>query len=178
LFEDWLTLIEFSEEGDEDSGRESLVVFEKLCSFFARMEKQLLFSEEVDPNNAIVSINAGAGGTESCDWAEMLYRMILRWAESKKFKVSLVDLQPGDGAGIKSTTFMVEGDYAYGLLKSETGVHRLVRISPFDSSARRHTSFASIFVSAEIDENIEIDIQDICRANHSSPHGNCRNLSE
>ena len=99
-------------------------------------------------------------GTESCDWASMLHRMILRWAESKKFKISHIDHQEGDSAGIKSVTFTVEGNFAYGFLKSETGVHRLVRISPFDSNARRHTSFASIFVSPEIDDEIEIEINE------------------
>lgn len=117
-------------------------------------------SEETDPNNAIISINAGAGGTESCDWASMIHRMITRWAESKSYKVDVMDHQYGDSAGIKSVTFMVNGDFAYGNLKSETGIHRLVRISPFDSAARRHTSFCSVFVSPEIDDSIEIDIQD------------------
>ncbi len=117
-------------------------------------------SDEFDPNNAIVNINAGAGGTESCDWALMLYRMIICWAEKKKFSVKQLDYQSGDSAGIKSSTLIIEGNFAYGLLKSEIGVHRLVRISPFDSNARRHTSFASIFVSAEIDDDIDIDIVD------------------
>jgi len=160
LFDDWVTLMEFAEEGDEDSAKESLLVFDKLIDQSNKSEKRLLLSDELDPNNAIVSINAGAGGTESYDWAEMLYRMIVRWAESKKFKVSQIDYQAGDGAGIKSSTLLIEGNFAYGFLKSETGVHRLVRISPFDSAARRHTSFASIFVSPEIDDSIEIDIQD------------------
>lgn len=114
----------------------------------------------MDPNNAIISINAGAGGTESCDWAGMLYRMIIKWCEKKKYKLSQLDYQPGDSAGIKSVTLMAQGSYAYGSLKSETGVHRLVRISPFDSNARRHTSFASIFVSPEVDDNIDIQIED------------------
>jgi len=120
----------------------------------------VFLSDEVDPNNAILSINAGAGGTESCDWAEMLFRMVVRWCESKKFKVLQMDLQQGDVAGIKSATLMIQGNYAYGLLKGESGVHRLVRISPFDSGGRRHTSFASIFVSPEIDDEIEIEIND------------------
>ncbi len=123
-------------------------------------EKKVLLSGEVDANNAIVMINAGAGGTESCDWASMLYRMVNRWAEEKKFKVQLLDVQDGDSAGIKSATMTIAGPFAYGLLKSESGVHRLVRISPFDSNARRHTSFASVFVSPEIDDEIEIEIND------------------
>lgn len=114
----------------------------------------------MDGNNAIVSINAGAGGTESCDWAYMLYRMITRWCESKNYKLALIDTQDGDSAGIKSCTFSVEGNFAYGYLKSESGIHRLVRISPFDSNARRHTSFASIYVSPEVDDSIEIDIHE------------------
>jgi peptide chain release factor 2 len=124
------------------------------------MERQVLLSGEVDPNNAILSINAGAGGTESCDWADMLFRMVVRWCESKKFKVLQMDLQQGDVAGIKSATLLIQGNYAYGLLKGESGVHRLVRISPYDSGGRRHTSFASIFVTPEIDDEIEIEIQD------------------
>lgn len=159
-FDDWVTLVEFAEEGDEESGKESLLAFDKLVEESNKAEKRLLLSDELDPNNAIVSINAGAGGTESYDWAEMLYRMIVRWAESKSFKVTQMDYQAGDGAGIKSATLLIEGNFAYGFLKSETGVHRLVRISPFDSAARRHTSFASLFVSPEIDDDIEIDIQD------------------
>ena len=105
-------------------------------------------------------INAGAGGTESCDWASMLFRMITRWAELKKFKYQLLDVQDGDSAGIKSATFLISGVFSYGLLKSESGVHRLVRISPFDSNARRHTSFASVFVTPEVDDDIEIEIND------------------
>jgi peptide chain release factor 2 len=124
------------------------------------MERQVFLSGEVDPNNAILSINAGAGGTESCDWADMLFRMVVRWCESKKFKVLQMDLQQGDVAGIKSATLLIQGNYAYGLLKGESGVHRLVRISPYDSGGRRHTSFASIFVTPEIDDEIEIEIQD------------------
>ncbi len=152
--------MDFSKEGDESSGQESLQVFKKLQKELELMERQVLLSEEVDPNNAILSINSGAGGTESCDWADMLLRMIVRWCESKKFKVLQMDLQQGDVAGIKSATLLIQGNYAYGLLKGESGVHRLVRVSPFDSGGRRHTSFASIFVSPEIDDEIEIDIKD------------------
>ena len=147
-------------EGDEASAQEALELFPKLESALGEAEKKALLSGETDPNNAIVTINSGAGGTESCDWAGMLLRMIQRWCESKGFKVQVMDFQYGDSAGIKSATLMVQGNYAYGLLKSETGVHRLVRISPFDSNARRHTSFATIFVSAEVDDTIEIEVLD------------------
>ena len=113
-----------------------------------------------DRNNAIVSINAGAGGTEAQDWAETLFRMYTRWAERKGYKLTIIDFQPGDEAGIKSTTFTVSGENAYGYLKTESGVHRLVRISPFNASAKRHTSFASVFVYPEIDKEIVIEIDD------------------
>ena len=152
--------MEFAKEGDEASAEESLLIFKKLQTNLDLMERQIFLSSEVDPNNAILSINAGAGGTESCDWADMLFRMVVRWCESKKFKVLQMDLQQGDVAGIKSATLLIQGNYAYGLLKGESGVHRLVRISPFDSGGRRHTSFASIFVTPEIDDEIEIEIKD------------------
>src|SRR5439155_8125440 len=124
-----------------------------------KLETQTLLSRENDMRNAIVTIHPGAGGTESQDWAEMLMRMYLRWAERQGFETVLNDYQPAEEAGIKSATFTVTGDYAYGLLMSEIGVHRLVRISPFDQAKRRHTSFASVFVSPEIDESIEINIK-------------------
>ena len=124
-----------------------------------RLETASLLSGENDRLNAIVTLHPGAGGTESQDWAEMLLRMYRRWAERRGFKFTLMDYQAGEDAGLKSATFSVSGDYAYGLLASEIGVHRLVRISPFDSAARRHTSFASVFVSPEIDENITIDLK-------------------
>jgi peptide chain release factor 2 len=139
----------------------------ELESLIARLEKEVdeaeiqsLLSGENDANNAICSIQAGAGGTDAQDWAQMLLRMYLRWAEKKGFKVDILDEQTGSEAGIKSATFRVEGDYAYGLLSAEAGVHRLVRISPFNSGGSRETSFASLFVSPEIDEDIEVDIQD------------------
>jgi len=159
-YDEFEVLCEFADDGDESSATEANDVVEKFLDAFAKAEQKVLLSDEVDPNNAIVNINAGAGGTESCDWASMLFRMLTRWAESKGFKVQILDAQDGDSAGLKSATFTVTGDFAYGLMKSETGVHRLVRISPYDSAARRHTSFASVFVSPEIDDNIEIDIQD------------------
>lgn len=119
-----------------------------------------MLDDEDDRNNAIVSINAGAGGTEAQDWAEMLFRMYSRWVDRKSFNVDLIDFQPGDEAGIKSVTFTANGDYAYGYLKTETGVHRLVRISPFNASGKRHTSFASVFVYPELNSEIVIDIED------------------
>jgi peptide chain release factor 2 len=160
LFDDFDILYEYALSGDDDSAHECISTFEQFLNQFKETEKKVLLSGETDPNNAIVSINAGAGGTESCDWAHMLLRMITRWADSKKFKYTILDHQEGDSAGIKSATLTIEGNYAYGLLKSESGIHRLVRVSPFDSNARRHTSFASIFVSPEIDDNIEIEILD------------------
>jgi peptide chain release factor 2 len=124
-----------------------------------KLETETLLSGEHDARSAIVTIHPGAGGTESQDWAEMLLRMYMRWAERQAFKTELNDYQPGEEAGIKSATFTVNGDYAYGLLTSEIGVHRLVRMSPFDQAKRRHTSFASVFVSPEIDESIQVDIK-------------------
>lgn len=152
-------LFEFAET-DEDS-------FVELKELISRLEKEVdtaiteaLLSGENDANNAICSIQAGAGGTDAQDWAQMLLRMYLRWAERKGFKVEILDEQAGSEAGIKSATFRVEGDYAYGLLSAEAGVHRLVRISPFNAGGSRETSFASLFVSPEIDEDIEIEIND------------------
>jgi peptide chain release factor 2 len=124
-----------------------------------RLETETLLSGEHDARNAIVTIHPGAGGTESQDWADMLLRMYLRWGERQGFQAVLYDYQPGEEAGLKSATFAVNGDYAYGLLTSEIGVHRLVRISPFDQAKRRHTSFASVFVSPEIDDSIEVVIK-------------------
>ena len=153
-------LLEYASEGDEDSATEALEVFSRLQSSFATIEHRALLSEEMDSHNAIVTLNAGAGGTESCDWASMLYRMLVKWAEKKQFSLTEMEKQAGDAAGIKSATFLVAGPYAYGNLKSETGIHRLVRISPFDSNSRRHTSFASVFVSPEVDDDIEVEINE------------------
>ena len=153
-------LLEYAEGGDEQSAAQALEVFDRLQSSFGDIEHQTLLSGEMDSHNAIVTLNAGAGGTESCDWAQMLFRMLVRWAEKKNFSLSEMDSQSGDAAGIKSTTFLVQGPYAYGNLKGESGIHRLVRISPFDSNSRRHTSFASVFVSPEVDDDIDIDIND------------------
>jgi len=124
------------------------------------LEVQMMLSGENDANNAIVSIHPGAGGTESQDWANMLYRMYLRWAERRGFKVEGLDYQAGDEAGIKDVSFIIRGENAYGYLKVENGIHRLVRISPFDSNAKRHTSFSSVMVSPEIDDDIDIEIED------------------
>lgn len=132
-----------------------------LAGQFDRAEFQKMLSDEADPKNAIVTINAGAGGTESQDWAQMLLRMYQRWAQDKGFKAELIDALPGEEAGIKNATLTISGPYAYGLLKSEAGVHRLVRISPFDSNARRHTSFSSVFVTPEIDDDFEVVINPV-----------------
>lgn len=130
-----------------------------LREFCDGLESRTLLSSETDPLNAIVTVHPGAGGTESQDWAEMLMRMYLRWAEKGGYKTEMNDYQDGEEAGIKSATFTITGEYAFGLLGGETGVHRLVRISPFDQAKRRHTSFASVYVSPEIDDTIEIDIK-------------------
>jgi peptide chain release factor 2 len=160
LREEFEILSAYIKEGDEDSLFEANQVFERYKTKLLETEKKALLSEEMDGNNAIISINSGAGGTESCDWAFMLYRMLIKWCEGQGYVLKLMDQQQGDTAGIKSVTFVAEGAFAYGFLKSETGVHRLVRISPFDSNGRRHTSFASIYVSPEIDDTIEIEILD------------------
>ena len=123
-------------------------------------ELKLMLGSDQDPMNAIMSIHAGAGGTEAQDWAEMLLRMYLRWAERKGFATTIIDFQPGDEAGVKSVSMTVEGEYAYGYAKAEIGIHRLIRISPFDAGARRHTSFASVFVYPEVDEKIIIEIDE------------------
>ena len=152
-------LFEFAEE-DESSLKELRELLSRLGHDIAQAETEMLLSGENDALNAICTIHPGAGGTESQDWAEMLLRMYLKWAESRGFKTEILEYQPGEEAGIKSVTFRVEGEYAYGLLSAEAGVHRLVRISPFDQAARRHTSFASLFVYPEIDENIEVEINE------------------
>ena len=152
-------LFEFAEE-DEDSLGELRSLVERLEHELSQAETEMLLAGDNDQLNAICTIHPGAGGTESQDWAEMLLRMYLKWAEQRGFKTEVIDYQPGEEAGLKSVTFRVEGEYAYGLLSAEAGVHRLVRISPFDQAARRHTSFASLFVYPEIDENIEVEIND------------------
>jgi peptide chain release factor 2 len=152
------TLFELSREG-EDVAEEIRQEMKKFSSDLEKLETEMLLSGENDFRNAIVIIHPGAGGTESQDWAEMLLRMYLRWAERMGFSTVVTDRQEGEGAGIKSATFEVNGENAYGLLRSEVGVHRLVRISPFDANARRHTSFASVFVYPQIDEEIKIEIR-------------------
>jgi peptide chain release factor 2 len=147
-------------ENSSEYASNAIELFSHLGEKVDEAEQKVLLAEELDPNNAIVTINAGAGGTESCDWAGMLHRMVSRWAETHKFKVAVQDYQYGDSAGIKSLTMTINGAYAFGLLKSESGIHRLVRISPFDSNARRHTSFAAISVVAEVDDDIEIEVLD------------------
>ena len=152
-------LFEFAED-DPDSAAELETLISRLDKDTAEAEVESLLSGETDANNAICSIQSGAGGTDAQDFAQMLLRMYLRWAEKKGFKTEILDEQTGSEAGIKSATFRIEGDYAYGLLAAEAGVHRLVRISPFNSGGSRETSFASMFVSPEIDENIEVNIED------------------
>jgi len=148
------------EESDDEARKEVREKLEEINEGINKLSLDLMLSGKDDRNNAIVSINAGAGGTEAQDWAEMLFRMYIRWVERKGFKVNIVDFQPGDEAGIKSVTFTAGGDYSYGYLKTETGVHRLVRISPFNASGKRHTSFASVFVYPELDKEIVIEIDD------------------
>ena len=160
-YEELSLLLEMAQEEDDSSTvKEVKTELNKLEKDIRKAELQRLLSGPHDVNNAIVTIHPGAGGTEAQDWADMLLRMYLRWCERHGFKVQMLDLMPGEEAGIKSATFMVQGEFAYGHLKTEAGVHRLVRISPFDASGRRHTSFASLFVAPEIDETIEIEIDD------------------
>src|SRR3546814_7251567 len=145
-------------EDDEDTANAVVEDVERFASRVDKLEFQRMFSGEMDSANAFVDIQAGAGGTEAQDWAEMLLRMYLRWCEHRGWKTELMEVSGGDVAGIKSATLRVEGEYAYGWLKTEIGVHRLVRKSPFDSDNRRHTSFTSVFVSPEVDDSIEIDL--------------------
>jgi len=148
------------EEKDEDTINMMYEEAPILEEIMQKTEIEVMLSGVDDGSNAIVSIHPGAGGTESCDWASMLYRMYLRWAERKGFKVEVLDHQSGDEAGIKDVSIIISGINAYGYLKTENGIHRLVRISPFDSNAKRHTSFASVMVSPEVDDNIDIEIED------------------
>ena len=156
--------VEYFELSKAENDEETLeMLYDDAPTLQARtnaLEIQMMLSGEHDANNAIVTIHPGAGGTESQDWASMLYRMYLRWAERRGFKVEALDYQAGEEAGIKDASFMIKGENAYGYLKVENGVHRLVRISPFDSNAKRHTSFSSVMVSPEIDDNIDIVIED------------------
>ena len=151
-------LIDFVESGEASFENELQTKHKILKSDIEEFEINLLLDGEYDINNAIVTIHSGAGGTEACDWADMLYRMYLRWCNLKGYKASELDFMEGDSVGVKSVTFLVEGINAYGYLKSEKGVHRLVRISPFDANKKRHTSFASVEVVPEVDENVEVEI--------------------
>ena len=158
------TYFNLAQEEKDDATRASLLedVAKEIAaadSYVAELETKTLLAGESDRLNAILTIKPGAGGTESQDWAEMLLRMYLRWAEQKGFRATVIDSTPGEEAGIKAATVQVEGENAYGLLAGESGVHRLVRISPYDQAARRHTSFASVFVIPEIDDQIEIDVK-------------------
>ena len=158
--EDNFVLLEMLlEEKDENSFKQLKEDIDQLSQSLEQKETQSFLHKESDKNNSYLSIHAGAGGTEAADWAQILYRMYLRWAERQDFKTELLSLSEGDSAGIKSVSFLIKGNYSYGLLKGESGVHRLVRISPFDSNARRHTSFASVFAWPEMDQNIEILIK-------------------
>jgi peptide chain release factor 2 len=160
-FDDAVTLIELGEsEDDAASVEEGETGLRKLAEVARRQEVEALLSGEADGNDTYLEVHAGAGGTESQDWAQMLSRMYIRWAEDHDFKVSLVEQSAGEEAGLKSATLLIKGENAYGWLKTESGVHRLVRISPYDSNARRHTSFASAWVYPVVDENIEIDIKE------------------
>ena len=147
-----------AEENDESLFNEGLTDLEELESRLGVLEFKRMFSGEMDSNSAFLDIQAGSGGTEAQDWAEMLLRMYLRWAEAHGFKTEIMEVSDGDVAGIKGATIHVDGEHAFGWLRTETGVHRLVRKSPFDSGSRRHTSFASVFVSPELDDDIEIDL--------------------
>ena len=157
-------LLELAELLADDEDAETLAeVTENTRALEARLDElefQALLSDEMAPSNCYLHIHAGAGGTESCDWAAMLIRMYQRWCERRGFTMHDIEFQPGDEAGVKSATFLVKGDYAFGYLNTETGVHRLVRISPFDANRRRHTSFASVFATPEVDDTIEIEIRD------------------
>jgi len=149
-----------SEEQDDRTQEEIRAELERLNDAVREDELKMMLGSEQDPMNAILSIHAGAGGTEAQDWAEMLLRMYLRWAERKGFEANIIDYLPGDEAGVKSVTWTLRGEYAYGYAKAEIGIHRLVRISPFDAGARRHTSFASVFVYPEVDDRIVIEIDE------------------
>lgn len=158
---DTQTLWEIAAEEKDDTVMADLAVeLQQLAKGVETEELKMMLASELDAMNAIVSIHAGAGGTEAQDWVEMLLRMYLRWAEANGFKTEIIDYLPGDEAGVKSVSFTLEGEYAYGYAKAEIGIHRLVRISPFDTGGRRHTSFASVFVYPEVDDEIIIEIDE------------------
>ena len=148
------------EEGDAETVNESEAALQQIAKKLKKLELESLLSGEADINDCFIEIHPGAGGTESHDWAEMLYRMYMRWATSREFKTEIIEESSGEEAGIKSATIKLSGAYAYGWAKTESGVHRLVRISPFDSNSRRHTSFASVWVYPVVDDNIDIEIED------------------
>ncbi|MDK2785848.1 MAG: peptide chain release factor 2 [Thermotoga sp.] len=158
LFEDLEVAIELSEE-DMDMVNQVEEIVQDLEKAVKKLELEIILNGKYDPNNAYLSVHPGAGGTESQDWAQMLLRMYMRWAERKGFDVEIVEYQPGEEAGIKDATILIKGEYAYGYLKYESGVHRLVRISPFDAARRRHTSFASVNVIPEIEDDVDIEIK-------------------
>jgi peptide chain release factor 2 len=158
--EDAKIFAELADEGADAADAEARQKLDEVEAALDGLERQRKLGGEHDAGNAIVTLHPGAGGTEAQDWAEMLLRMYMRWSERHGCKMELVDLQPGEGAGIKSATVTVEGPYAYGYLKAEAGIHRLVRISPFDANARRHTSFASVFVYPQIDDSIKVEIDE------------------
>jgi len=160
--EDGRALLELAqEEQDTETSQEVVADLEGLEKRLAELEFRRMFSGEMDANNAFLDIQSGSGGTEAQDWAEMLLRMYLRWGERRGFETELIEVSPGEVAGIKSATIKFDGEYAYGWLRTETGVHRLVRKSPFDSGNRRHTSFAAVFVSPEVDDDIDIEINPV-----------------
>lgn len=160
-FDDAQTLLDLAAEANDPATHaEALRELQNLRQEVERLETERLLSGEADVNNAFIEVHAGAGGVESQDWANMLLRMYMRWAEQQGFTLEVVDMNDGEEAGIKSATLRVVGDYAYGLAKTESGVHRLVRISPFDSNARRHTSFASVFVYPEVDDRVQIVVEE------------------
>lgn len=158
LFEDLEVAIELSDE-DQEMAQHVEEIVQELEGAVKKLELEIILNGKYDPNNAYLSVHPGAGGTESQDWAQMLLRMYMRWAERKGFDVEIVEFQPGEEAGIKDATILIKGEYAYGYLKHESGVHRLVRISPFDAARRRHTSFASVNVIPEIDDDVDIEIR-------------------
>ena len=158
--EDSKVLLEMAvDANDEETFKEVKSEIKIIQKNGESLELKRVLSGELDANNTYISINSGAGGTESCDWAEMLLRMYTRYADKNGYRCEIMDMTDGEGAGIKSCTLLISGEYAYGYLKAESGVHRLVRISPFDSNARRHTSFASVFVWAEVDDDIQIEVR-------------------
>ncbi|WP_234407847.1 peptide chain release factor 2 [Anaerosinus massiliensis] len=162
VYEDMEILWEMGTEDQDESVYDDVnEALQSMQKQIEELELELMLSGEYDTNNAILTLHAGAGGTEAQDWTQMLLRMYVRWAERKNFKVETMDLLPGDEAGVKSATIMISGHHAYGYLKAEKGVHRLVRISPFDANARRHTSFSACDVMPEIDDNVEIDINPV-----------------